>query len=125
MAEVTSWPVTFRVGVIAQDRFRGGGTLLIGPRRIVCAPGRITARAGEVVAVTHHGDRADVYTARLVSPWFSVSIPILGDQDRLVASIWLPARARLRRALMAAGFEVVDHITWTDRGLAQLDARPD
>lgn len=125
MAEVFSWPVSFQVGVTTQNRFRGGGALLIAPGSLVCASGRITARADEARAVTHQGDRADIYTARLVPPWFSVSIPILGDQDGLVASTWLPARARLRRTLMAAGFEVVDHVTWTNRGLAQLDARPD
>lgn len=125
MAEVISWPVSFQVGVTTENRLRGGAALVIAPGSLVCTPGPITARADGARAVTHQGDRADIYTARLVPPWFSVSIPILGVQDGLVASTWLPARARLRRTLMAPGFEVVDHITWTDRGHAQFGARPD
>ena len=66
--------------------------------------------------VTHQGTRVDIYIARLVPPWFNVTVPIRGDGGTLIASTWVLSRRKLRRTLQAAGFEVTEHVTWFDRG---------
>jgi hypothetical protein len=58
----------------------------------------------------------DVYVARLVPPWFNVTVPIRRDGGTLVASMWILSRRRLRRTLYEAGFDVTEHVTWTERG---------
>ncbi len=113
---VTSWPTTFTVGVTTPGLWRGGGQLSIAPGSIVCTPGRLTAGASSAQPVRHDGTQVDVYVARLVPPWFNLTVPIRGDEGTLIASMWILGRRRLRRTLQEAGFEVVDHVTWFDRG---------
>jgi hypothetical protein len=66
----------------------------------------------------------DVYVARLVPPWFNVTVPIRGEGGTLVASMWVLGRRKLRRTLQEAGFEVVDHVTWIDRGFRWDEMKP-
>jgi hypothetical protein len=75
--------------------------------------------------VKHNGSRVDVYVARLVPPWFDLAIPIRGDGGTLVATVWLLARRKVRRALREAGFDVVEHITWIDRGFRWAEMKSD
>ncbi|MFZ0058691.1 MAG: hypothetical protein WAL35_01425, partial [Acidimicrobiales bacterium] len=58
----------------------------------------------------------EVYVARLVPPWFALTIPIRGEEGTLVATVLLPDRRKVMRALREAGFDIVEHITWIDRG---------
>jgi hypothetical protein len=110
------WPVTFTVGVTTQQLWRGGGKLSIAPGWLVCTPGRVTAGVSAAQPVKHNGTRVDVFIARLVPPWFNVSIPVRGDAATLVASMWIIGRRKLRRTLQQAGYDVVEHLTWVDRG---------
>ncbi len=125
MAAIPSWPVTFRVGLTTPGLWRGGGKLIVGPGRLTCIPGRVTGAVSAAHLVTHVGKRADIYIARLVPPWFNVSIPVRGQDGTLVASIWLPSRRRLRHVLRAAGFEVVEHVTWVYSGFRWSEMQPD
>ena len=83
-------------------------------------------RSSSAQPAKHEGTRVDVYVARLVPLWFNVTVPIRGDGGTLVASMWILGRRKLRQALQAAGFEVVDHVTWTDRGFrwGEMNPRP-
>ena len=115
-AHVDSWPATFRVGLIGPRSWRGGGQLTIAPGSLLCSPGRLMAGVSKAHQVKHEGSRVNVYVARLVPPWFDLIIPIRGEGETLVATVWLLARRKVRRALREAGFDVVEHNTWIDRG---------
>lgn len=119
-----SWPVIFRVGLTTPGLWRGSGQLAIAPGSLVCSPGRLTAGVSAAQPVTHEGTRVDVYVARLVPPWFNVTVPIRGEGRMLVASMWILGRRKLRRAIEEAGFEVVDHVTWIDRGFRWVEMKP-
>ena len=121
---VTSWPTTFTVGVTTPGLWRGGGQLSVAPGSIVCTPGRLTAGASSAHPVRHEGRQVDVYVARLVPPWFNVTVPIRGEGGTLIASMWILGRRKLRRTLQEAGFEVVDHVTWFDRGFHWGEMNP-
>ena len=73
--------------------------------------------------VKHKGSRVDVYIARLVPPWFDLAIPIRGNGGTLVATVWLLSRRKVRRALREAGFDVVEHVTWIDRGFSWAEMK--
>ena len=88
----------------------------VAPGSLVCTPGRLTAGVSAAQPVKHEGTQVDVYVARLVPPWFNVTVPIRGENGVLVASMWILGRRKLRRTLQEAGFEVVEHVTWFDRG---------
>ena len=122
-ALVTSWPTAFRVGVITPGLWRGSGQLLVAPGSIVCTPGRLTAGASSAQPVTHAGMQVEIYIARLVPPWFNVTVPIRGDGGTLVASMWILARRNLRRTFHEAGFDVAEHVTWLDRGFRWNEMR--
>jgi hypothetical protein len=109
-------PVTFRVGLIGPRLWRGGGQLTIAPGSLLCSPGRLMAGVSKAHQVRYEGSRVEIYVARLVPPWFDLTIPIRGEGGTLVATIWLLARRKVRQALREAGFDVVEHITWIDRG---------
>ena len=118
-----TWPVTFTVGVTAQQLWRGGGKLSIAPGWLVCAPSRVTAAVSAARAVKHEGTRVDIYIARLVPLWFNVTIPIRGEGETLVASMWILGRRNLRRTLQEAGYDVVEHVTWVDRGFRRAEMK--
>jgi len=118
---VSSWPIDCQVGIVTPGLLRGVGRLSVAPGTIVCTPGTMTQGLGSAHPVRHEGNRVDVYVARLVPPWFNVSVPIHGKGATLIASMWLLGRWKLRRALEAAGFDVVEHVTWTDRGFRWND----
>ena len=120
---VTSWPRAFTVGLITPDMWRGGGTLWVAPGSIVCIPRRLTARMSSAQPVTHQRTQVDIYIARLVPPWFNVTVPIRGDGSTLIASTWILGRRGLRRTLQAAGFDVTEHVTWFDRGFRCFEMR--
>lgn len=132
-AMVTSWLTRrFTVGVTAPGLWRGGGVLWVARGSIVCTPGRLTARASSARPVTHEGTQVDIYVARLVPPWFNVTVPLRGEGGTLVASTWILARRKLRRTFQEAGFDVTEHVTWFDRGFhwgdmksRSRDDRPD
>ena len=113
---VTSWPTAFMVGISLPGFRQGSATLWVAPGSIVCTPGRLTARVGPVQPVTHQGTQVDIYIARLVPPWFNVTVPIRGAGSTLFASMWILGRRKLRRTLQAAGFDVTEHVTWFDSG---------
>jgi hypothetical protein len=115
-AMVTTWPTTFRVGLTLPGFRRGGGTLWVAPGSIVCIPGRLTALADHVQPVAHQGNQVDIYTTRLVPPWFNVTVPIRGAGGTLLAVIWILGRRKLRQTIQAAGFDVTEHVTWFDHG---------
>ena len=119
-----AWPATFGVGVTTPGLWRGGGELTIAPGSLVCTPGRLTAGASAAQPVRHEGTRADVFVARLVPPWFNVTVPVRGEAGTLVASMWILGRRKLRQTLQEAGFEVVEHVTWTDRGFRWGEMKP-
>ena len=110
------WPVTFTVGLTTQQLWRGGGELSVAPDWLVCTPGGVTAHLSVAQPVRHAGTRVDVFIARLVPPWFNVSVPVRGEAGTLVASMWIIGRRKLRRTLQQAGYDVVEHVTWVDRG---------
>ena len=120
---VTSWPAKFRVGLIGPRSWRGGGLLTIAPDSLSCSPGRLMARVSKAHQVKHEGSTVDVYVARLVPPWFALTIPIRGEGGTLVATVFLLDRRRVRRALREAGFDVVEHITWIDSGFHRAEMK--
>jgi len=73
--------------------------------------------------VTHQGTEVHIYVARLVPPWFNVTVPVQGDAGTLIASMWILGRRNLRRTLQAAGFDVTEHVTWFDRGFCWIETR--
>lgn len=87
--------------------------------------GRITTGASSAQPVKHEGTQVDGYVARLVPPWFNVTVPIRGEGGTLVASMWTLGRRKLRRTLQEARFEVVDHVTWFDRGFHRREMNSD
>ncbi len=101
--------------------WRGGGELLIAPGVLVATPGKLTASLSSARATTHNSMRVDVFAARLVPPWFNVTIPVHGDAGMLVASMSIFARRRIQQTLQSAGFEVHEHVTWTYRGFRWSD----
>ena len=105
----------FRVGLIG-PRWCGGGQLTVAPGSLLCSPGRLTAGVSKAHQTRYEGCRVEVYVARLVPPWFALTIPIRGEEGTLVATVLLPDRRKVMRALREAGFDIVEHITWIDRG---------
>jgi hypothetical protein len=100
---VTSWPAKFRVGLIGPRSWRGGGLLTIAPDSLSCSPGRLMASVSKAHQVKHEGSTVDVYVARLVPPWFDLTIPIRGEGGTLVATVWLLARHRVKRRFERLG----------------------
>lgn len=121
---VTSWPMTFTVGVTTPGLWRGGGELSVAPGSLVCTPGRLTASASSAQPVKHEEMQVDVFVARLVPPWFNVTVPIRGERGTVVVSMWILARRKLRQALQEAGFDVTEHVTWFDRGFRWGEMEP-
>jgi len=120
---VTTWPKTFSVGVVTFPGYlRGGGVLSVAPGSIMCTPGRVMASLHGARAVRHEGTRVEIYTPRLIPPWFNVSVPIRGEGGTIVAVTWLLSRGSLRRAFQEAGFEVIEHVTWVYRGFRRKEA---
>jgi len=96
---------------------------MISPGSLVCVPGRLTAGVSQSRPVRHEGRRVDIYVARLIPPWFNVSLPVHGPEGTLVASMWILSRRKLRESLQDAGFDVVEQVTWTDRGFRMTEIR--
>lgn len=117
----TEWPVSVRVGLIVPKLWRGGGMLSIAPGSISCRPGRFLARASGARDTKRESIQVDVYRAKL---WpFDLTIPFLDDEEHVVVLIWLFSQRKVKRALRSAGFNVVEHVTWTDRGFRLADLR--
>ena len=117
--------LTVNVGLLAPGPRLGGGRLIISPGLLVCRPGRLMTRIRDLDEVSYTGPRVDTYLARLVPPWFDLIIPVRGEGGTLVATVLLFDRRKVRRALREAGFNVVEHATWIDRGfrLAEMKSR--
>ena len=118
-----SWPVLFNVGVTTPGLWRGGGHLVVAPGSLECIPGRLTSGVSASHSVRHQGAHVDVYVARLVPPWFNVTLPVHGAGETLVASMWIVGRRKLRRTLREAGFDVTEHVTWVDRGFGWAEMK--
>src|SRR5664280_409014 len=116
-------PVTIRVSVFAPGRWKGGGKLIISPGSLQCISGRFIAKLSKVHQVRIDGSRIDIY--RGPQPWGSLTIPIRESGDVLVARVFPLGKATFRRALRAAGFDVVEHISWIHRGfrLSELKSK--
>lgn len=104
------------VGITTSNLWRGSGTLYVAPGFLACEPAGLAKKLGEARPVRHEGLVVDLFVARLVPPWFNVTIPIRGVDDVMVASRPLWSRKMLRKLLAEAGFQIVEHVTWTDRG---------
>jgi hypothetical protein len=97
--------------------------LTIAPGSLLCTPGRLMVGVSKAHQVRYEGSRVEVYVARLVPPWIDLTIPIHGEEGTLIATVWLLARGKVMRALREAGFDVVEHITWIDRGFRWADMK--
>lgn len=113
---MSSWPVIMTVGLTTPNLLRGTGQLTIAPGLLLCTPKPLTGYFGKAHPLRHQGSRTDIYVAKLLPPWFNVTLPIRADGEMLVASTWILGRRTLRKALDEAGFEVVEHKTWLNRG---------
>ena len=97
-----AWPKTFRVGVTTPGLWRGNGDLVVALGFLACSPGPLTGALGRAGEVVHDGRHVDLFVARLVPPWFNVTIPVRGQAGVIVASTWILAKHKLRRTLQAA-----------------------
>ena len=116
-------PVTLRVQVIAPGSWYGSGNLTIAPGHLLCSSGRFLEKMSKVNQVRQDGTRVEIYRARLSQLWGALSIPIRGDGDVLIASVFLLNRTKLRRVLHEAGFEVVEHASWVYRGFRRSELK--
>lgn len=106
----------FRVGIVSDGNWHGGGFLTIARDGVIAAPDRLTKRITGAASVIHQRKQIDIFVARLILPWMSVSI-VVSDSDRtLLALVPIVTKQRVRRALDDAGYEVVEHRTWTYQG---------
>lgn len=122
-AVVSHWPATFKVGLTTPGLWRGSGLLTVAPGSVVCSPANVTKRVSSAEPVVLNGHNIDIFVAKLVPPWFNVTIPIRGTDGLLIASTWIFARGKLRQTFQSAGFEVTEHVTWTDRGFNWNDLK--
>ncbi len=68
---VAPWPIIKHVGVTGPDLLRSGGQLIIAPGTLACIQRR---PSGDNITVVHESNSVDVYTARLVPPWFNATV---------------------------------------------------
>jgi len=107
----------FRVGAEING-LRGGGVLWVCPGLIVFEPDALMRRLSRVSSVVHRNPDVALVTARLIPPWFNVSVA-LHDADISVRAVtWLLGRARLRDALLRSGFNVREAATLFSRDVA-------
>lgn len=107
---------TFSVGIRAPS-IAGGGHLDVAPGFLGCRLGKFTARVSGIDSVRHEGTTVDMFTARLVPPWFNVCVRVDDGERAVGASTWILGRRTLTRTLTACGFTVVEHHTWFFRGM--------
>lgn len=113
----SAWPVRRRLVVgVTTPTMAGGGHLLVGPRELICELGPLNRRLSGFVRVTHTGHQVHVFRARLVPFWFNVSVAVDDGRIAVRASKSAFELGSLVGVLRAAGFEVVVHRTWFDRG---------
>src|SRR5689334_19344788 len=94
----------------------GGGYLLIGPGALACEVGPLGRIASGHRRVVHAGRHVHLFHARLIAPWFTVSVVVDDGANAVIVSKSIFARAELQRMLGEAGFVVEVHKTWIDRG---------
>jgi hypothetical protein len=104
----------FTVGVTTA-RATAGGHLHIAPNVLTCELGPVARRISGFTEVAHSGSGVTVYRARLVPPWFNVSVLVGDNHRRIRASLPLLHFRRLVSSLEAAGFVVEVKRTWLDR----------
>jgi hypothetical protein len=107
----------FRVGAEING-LRGGGVLWVCPGLIVFESDALTRRLSRVSCVVHGDPDVVLVTARLVPPWFNVSIALQDADSSVRAVTWLLGRARLRDALVRSGFNVREAATLFSRDVA-------
>jgi hypothetical protein len=109
-ASQTGWrdaPAHLSVVVGAHIRlWYSGGRLTVMPGVIILEAGSVLRRFTGVERVVHRSPRVTVIYARLAWPWSNTSVVVEGTDRTAVATTWFGMRRRLRRALLAAGFEV-------------------
>src|ERR1700722_4168527 len=115
MSDSFSPPHIFKVGVTT-SKASGGGRLQVEQHSVVCELGPVNRKVSGLSTVKQYGARIDIYVAKLVPPWFNVSVPISDGENLVRASMWLPGLRKLREALSSAGFQVSVHRTWLERG---------
>jgi hypothetical protein len=103
------------VGVQANS-VHGGGTLTISPGVLLLETGSLMRRVSRLRQLKHTDPEVVIVTARLVAPWFNVSIRLHGNEGVAVVSVPILVRSRLHRSLAAAGFDVREVKTLTSRG---------
>jgi hypothetical protein len=107
------------VGVTA-GRYHGGGHLYIAPKALTCRLGSLAKRVSDFEEVSHTGGSVQIYVARLVPPWFNVSVLVDDGTRRIRASVPRPRLRRLVTSLQQASFDVQITRTWLDRGRISL-----
>jgi hypothetical protein len=90
----------------------GGGTLIVGRGRILFEPDWLTRRVCRVNHIVHIDRPVTLIRARLVPPWFSISLLLHDDEASGWVLVWLFDRDRLLASVKAAGFEVEQITTW-------------
>jgi len=103
------------VGVSTRT-YHGGGHLHVEQGQLVCRVGPLGRRVVGLAEIRHAGRDVQVYSARLIPPWFSVAALIHDGTRTVRASVPRPRRRRLVSALTEAGFAVGLESTWFSRG---------
>jgi hypothetical protein len=112
----------FRVGAEVNG-VHGGGTLWVSPGLIVLETDRPTRLLSRVSRVAHTDSDVVLVTARLVPPWFNVSVALHDGSLSVRVVTWMLGRARLRDALRRNGFDVREAATLFSRNVGVTEDR--
>ena len=105
----------FIVGLTA-NYLNGGGRLIVAPGYLEVRSTRLTKRFSGVKSVRHHGSNVDLYTARLVPPWFNCSVIVSDGQRSVLGCFPIWTRKHVAMALQEAGFNVIFRTSLFGRG---------
>ena len=99
----------------------GGGHLLVGPHHLELRTDRLTKRISGIERIIHQGPEVSAYKARAVPPWFNCSFFISDGKQTGLASFPIWKNRRMTDALVSAGFNVREQVTWTQRGQDRVE----
>ena len=89
---------------------------MVGPGELICELGPLNRTLSGFVQVAHAGQQVHVFRARAVPFWFNVAVVVDDGRVAVRASKSAFELGSLVGVLRAAGFDVVVHTTWLDRG---------